>query len=88
VKLSLGIVILAKNSLSANIIKITGIQPQVRKEIIVLFLNSFFLIPFYSDAGQCNVGFFDDGFLCISDLNSIPYRTNLVHFFPSLGTQP
>ena len=50
-KLFPGIVILAKNSLSANIIKITGIQPQVRKEIIVLFLYCFFLIPFYSDAG-------------------------------------
>jgi len=41
-----------------------------------------FFLHFY------DVGFFDDGFLCISDLNSIPYRTNLVHFFPSLGTSP
>jgi len=90
VKLSLGIVIPAQNSLNANTTRITGIQPQVRKgrEIIAfplslyLFLFFSFLIPFNSDTGQCNAGFFDDGFLCISDLNSIPYRKNIV-FLPN-----
>ena len=27
-------------------------------------------------AGNCTSGYFDDGFLCMSDANSIPYRIN------------
>jgi hypothetical protein len=38
-----------------------------------------------SNKGACKSGYFDDGFLCIAEANSIPHRQNLVKFLPAIG---